>query len=103
VDALGPPILNIFLVVPPINVHGKKAHPMLDGGPHSGGETTLEEKMSRRLLLMVAKFAKATIWPTSSLKSIRRPNSILNDQPSKGFALRGRPRPPNQGGEPGKD
>jgi hypothetical protein len=42
VDAIGPPILNIFLVLPPINVHGMKAHPKLDGGPNSSSEPALE-------------------------------------------------------------
>jgi hypothetical protein len=38
-------------------------------------------------LNLVAKLAKATILPTSHLKSIRHPNTILKDQPRESFAL----------------
>jgi hypothetical protein len=36
-----------------------KAHPKLDGGPNSTSEPALEKKMSRRLLLLVAKLKQA--------------------------------------------
>jgi hypothetical protein len=47
----------------------------------------MEENADGRFLDLVAKLAKATILPTSLLKSIRRPNKILNDQQRKSFAL----------------
>jgi hypothetical protein len=61
--------------------------PILHLIPHSNSESTLEEEVGGGFLDMIAKLTSSTIFPSSSLKSIRPPNSILNDQPCKGFAL----------------
>jgi hypothetical protein len=45
---------------------------------------------------MIAKFTPFAIWSPSPFKSIRRPNSILDNQPSKGFVFLRRPHLPNQ-------
>jgi hypothetical protein len=63
----------------------------------------MEENMGGRFLDLVSKLAKATIYPTSLLKSIRCPNTILKDQPRKSFALLWCPRLPHQGRHGGGD
>ena len=50
---------------------------------------------------LVAKLAKPTILPSSPVKSMRRPYSVLEDQPSEKFTFGGCPRFPNQGGHQG--
>jgi hypothetical protein len=66
--------------------------------PHTKGKGALEEEVRSGFLMLVAKLANSTIWSSSLLKSIRRPNSILNYQPSEGFAFERCPRLPNEGG-----
>jgi hypothetical protein len=59
-------------------------------------ESTFKKKVGGGFLHMIAKFTPSTIWPLSLFKPIRRPNFILDNQPSKGFAFWRRPRLPNQ-------
>jgi hypothetical protein len=75
--------------VPTRRLNIVKAKPILHLIPHSNSEPALEEEVGGGFLDMIAKLTSSTILPSSSLKSIRRPNSILNDQPCKGFALQG--------------
>jgi hypothetical protein len=57
---------------------------------------TMGEKVSHQFLGLLAKWAKATIIPPSSFKTIRRPNPIANGQPRKKLDLWSRPSFPNQ-------
>jgi hypothetical protein len=87
--------------IPSVNIMEPK--PRSEGGTHSNSKPAMEENMGSQFLDLVAKLAKATIFPTSLLKSIRRPNTILKDQPCKSFALWWCPRLPHQGRHGGGD
>jgi hypothetical protein len=56
-----------------------KIEPLFNSIPNPDGESTLEMHVGGGLLHFDAKLAHATILPPSSLQSIRRPNSILDD------------------------
>jgi hypothetical protein len=60
-----------------------KAKPILHLSPHLNSELELEEKMGGGFLNLIAKLTPSTILPSSFLKSICRPNSILNDHQAK--------------------
>jgi hypothetical protein len=61
INAFAPPLYNVLHVLPTLNVHHVKAHPKLDGVPNSSSEPAFELKMSRPLLLLIAKLANTTI------------------------------------------
>jgi hypothetical protein len=58
---------------------------MLHHIPKPFGEATIGEKVGQPFLRLIAKWAATTIVPTTSLKMICCPNSILDGQPSKEF------------------
>ena len=56
---------------------------------------TFENQVRRRFVLPLAKGAEGGIGPTPLLKAVRRPNTVLVEEPGKELALRGCPHLPN--------
>jgi hypothetical protein len=70
---------------------GGNDDPTLDHAPKPLGIATMGEKVSRRLLSLLAKRAKATIFPPPFFKAVRRPQPISDGQPREEFDLGGSP------------
>ena len=95
-DDTNPPFLDASPRVPLRRIYIIEPKPSFQGGPNPFSEPTFKEEVHRRFLHLVAKLALPTILPPPPLKPIRRPNSVLKDQPREDFALGRRPWLPNQ-------
>jgi hypothetical protein len=69
--------------------------PLFDGVPKAGCVAAIDEEVVNGLRALLAKRAKAAIWPTVLCQEIGRPNSILVHKPCKEFGLRRHPSFPN--------
>jgi hypothetical protein len=61
-----PPFFDGSVLVPSYRVDVLKAKPKLQLLPNSPRKAAFEEKMGGRLLPLIAKFTKPTIWPSST-------------------------------------
>jgi hypothetical protein len=66
--------------------------PILNHTPKPLRVAAMKEKVRCRFLSFLAKRAKATIFPASPLKAVRRPNPILDCQPREELNLWGWPK-----------
>ena len=74
-----------------------------DGSPKPNRVAALEEKVSTRFLLPLAKRAEAAIWPPTLLEAVGSPNAVLGKEPSKEFSFGRSPSLPNRLVEIGSD
>lgn len=81
-----PPLPKGRITRPLMSVEGGNPKPTLNHIPKPLGIAALREEMCHRLSLH-AKRAKPTIAATPSLKTILRPNSIADGQPSEELDL----------------
>ena len=67
VGSLIPPFVDGFIRVPLGCIYVRETKPLNERLPYPNCKAALEENVGTRFLLPIAKFAEATIWPTSSL------------------------------------
>ena len=67
VSSLVPPFVEGFIHVPLGCIHVCETKPLNERLPYPNCKAALEENVGTRFLLPIAKFAEATIWPTSLL------------------------------------
>ena len=76
------PRVDGFIQVPLGGVHVCKSKLLDDQSPKSKRVPTLEEEVCPRFMFPLAKWANATVWPTTLLQTIGCPNPILQGQSS---------------------
>jgi hypothetical protein len=66
-----------------MDVNGRYANPSFHHFPKALGVAAMGKKLDRRFLRLVAKRATSTIGSIPSRKTVRRPNPIMESQPSE--------------------